>query len=81
MTPLERRVKIALGAGLTAPAIARLLRISVGKARRIAVKMALQRMNTARGCSLVILLSAVGQCDLYAIGPDKLRAGSKAPWC
>ena len=25
MTPLERRVKIALGAGLTAPAIARLL--------------------------------------------------------
>ena len=46
MTPLERRVKIALGAGLTAPAIARLLRISVGKARRIAVKMALERMNT-----------------------------------
>ena len=46
MTPLERRVKIALGAGLTAPAIARLLRISIGKARRIAVKMALERMNT-----------------------------------
>ena len=46
MTPLERRVKIALGAGLTAPAIARLLRISVGKARRIAAKMALERMNT-----------------------------------
>jgi hypothetical protein len=41
MTPLERRAKIALGAGLTAPAIARLLRINVGKARRIAVKMAL----------------------------------------
>ena len=46
MTPLERRVKIALGAGLRPEAIARLLRINVGKARRIAVKMALQRMNT-----------------------------------
>jgi hypothetical protein len=54
MTPLERGVKIALGAGLTAPAIARLLRISVGEAKRIAVKMALERMKRswpARGCS------------------------------
>ena len=55
MTPLERRVKIALGAGLTAPAIARLLRISVGKARRIAVKMALERMNTELARSRVQL--------------------------
>ena len=60
MTPLERRVKIALGAGLTAPAIARLLRISVGKARRIAAKMALERMNTeehGRGCSWATCLA------------------------
>ena len=55
MTPLERRVKIALGAGLTAPAIARLLRISIGKARRIAVKMALERMNTELARSRVQL--------------------------
>ena len=51
MTPLERRVKIALGAGLTAPAIARLLRISIGKTRRIAVK----RMNTELARSRVQL--------------------------
>ena len=55
MTPLERRVKIALGAGLTAPAIARLLRISIGKAWRIAVKMALERMNTELARSRVQL--------------------------
>ena len=55
MTPLERRVKIALGAGLTAPAIARLLRINVGKARRIAVKMALERMNAELARSRVQL--------------------------
>ena len=45
------------------PAIARLLRISVGEAQRIAVKMALERMNTelaGRGCSWVILLSVMG---------------------
>ena len=46
MTPLERRVALALRAGLRPEAIARLLRISVGKAQRIAVKMALKRMNT-----------------------------------
>jgi hypothetical protein len=46
MTPLERRVKIALGAGLRPEAIARLLRISVDEAGRVAVKMALERMNT-----------------------------------
>ena len=40
---------------LTAPAIARLLRISVGKARRIAVKMALERMNTELARSRVQL--------------------------
>ena len=55
MTPLERRVKIALGAGLTAPAIARLLRISIGKARRIAAKMAIERMNTELARSRVQL--------------------------
>jgi hypothetical protein len=38
-----------------APAIARLLRISVGKARRIAVKMALERMNTELARSRVQL--------------------------
>ena len=48
MTPLEPRVKIALGAGLTAPAIARLLRISVGKARRIAAKMANTELARSR---------------------------------
>ena len=55
MTPLERRVQIALGAGLTAAAIARLLRINVGKARRIAVKMALERMNAELARSRVQL--------------------------
>jgi DNA-binding CsgD family transcriptional regulator len=45
MTPLERRVALALRAGLRPEAIARLLRISVGKARQIAVKMVLERMN------------------------------------
>ena len=43
MTPLERRVALALRAGLWPEAIARLLRISVGKARQIAPKMALER--------------------------------------
>ena len=46
MTPLERRVALALRAGLRPKAIARLLRISVGEAKRIAVKMAIERMNT-----------------------------------
>ena len=55
MTPLERRVKIALGAGLRPEAIARLLRISVGEARRVAVKMALERMNTELARSRVQL--------------------------
>ena len=57
MTPLERCVALAFRAGLAAPAIARLLRISVGEAERIAAKMALERMNTGlpgRGCSLVV---------------------------
>ena len=84
MTPLERRVKIALGAGLTAPAIARLLRISIGKAQRIAAKMAIERMNTgswpARGCSLAVLLSSVGGCGHYAIGRDKLGADDYSGW-
>ena len=64
MTPLERRVKIALGAGLTAPAIARLLRISVGKARRIAVKMALQRMNTELARSRVAMSEKISIQDI-----------------
>jgi len=55
MTPLERRVKIALGAGLTAPAIARLLRISVGEAKRIAAEVAPERMNTELARSRVQL--------------------------
>jgi hypothetical protein len=74
MTPLERCVALAFRPGLAAPAIARLLRISVGEAERIAAKMALERMNTglpARGCSLVILLSSVRRCGHYAIGRDK----------
>jgi len=54
-TPLERRVKIALSAGLTAPAIARLLRISIGKAQRIAAKMAIEWMNTELARSRVQL--------------------------
>ena len=40
---------------LDAPAIARLLRINVGKARRIAVKMALERMNAELARSRVQL--------------------------
>ena len=55
MTPLERRVALAFRAGLAAPAIARLLRISVGDAQRIAVKMALERMNTELARSRVQL--------------------------
>jgi hypothetical protein len=55
MTPLERRVPLALRAGLRPEAIARLLRISVGKAQRIAVKMALKRMNTELARSRVQL--------------------------
>jgi hypothetical protein len=40
---------------LTAPAIARLLRISIGKAQRIAAKMAIERMNTELARSRVQL--------------------------
>ena len=83
MTPLERRVALAFRAGLAAPAIARLLRISVGHAQRIAVRMAQSdeyRACPVAGAAWWSLLSTVGQCDLYAIGPDKLRAGNQALW-
>ena len=55
MTPLERRVALALRAGLRPDAIARLLRISIGEAKRIAAKMALERMNTELARSRVQL--------------------------
>ena len=48
-------MKIALSAGLTAPAIARLLRISIGKAQRIVAKMTIEWMNTELARSRVQL--------------------------